>query len=266
MATITPSTRTIGSLGPTKSNDPSYPYTDANLQLAAEEYNVAADDIIELQSGHNDQEARIVALEVGDIINGSDDVVNDSGVAGATVSAALNQLNTDVGALGTDDITNDSGVTGATASAALDQLASDIAAVPVINGSDDVTNESGVAGASVSAALDQLAADAIPTSSGHALFSTTAGITASTTQTQGQGPLTSDLNEISVCANANDTVTLPSAQPGLRITVINNGANTLQVFPASGDNLGAGVDTATTQAAGATNRYEAYDATSWVKL
>lgn len=98
------------------------------------------------------------------------------------------------------------------------------------------------------------------------LRSTTAGITASTTQTQGQGPLTKDVNQVSVVANPNDTVTLPSAAAGMEIIVINSGANTLQVFPAAGDNLGAGVDTATTQLTGVTNRYVAYDATNWVKL
>ena len=49
---------------------------------------------------------------------GSDDVVNDSGVAGVTVSDALNTLD----AAGSDDITNDSGVVGVTVSAALDTL------------------------------------------------------------------------------------------------------------------------------------------------
>lgn len=93
-----------------------------------------------------------------------------------------------------------------------------------------------------------------------------AGITASTTQTQGQRPLTARLNQIAVVANANDTVTLPAAVAALEVVVINKGANTLRVYPASGDNLGAGVDTATTQATGVTNRYIAYDSTNWVKL
>lgn len=92
---------------------------------------------------------------------------------------------------------------------------------------------------------------------------TLAGITASTTQTQGQGALLDDINEISVCANANDTVTLPVAGAGRTITIINNGAQTLRIFPASGDDLGAGVDTATTLAAGANVTYAAYDATNW---
>ena len=92
---------------------------------------------------------------------------------------------------------------------------------------------------------------------------TVAAITASTTQTQGQGALTGDINEISVCANANDTVTLPIALAGKSCLVINNGAQTLQVFPASGDNLGAGADTATTIATTSRKLFVAFNSTDW---
>lgn len=115
------------------------------------------------------------------------------------------------------------------------------------------------------------------TGSGAAVFGTsptltlqeravTAGITASVTQSQGEGALTADINEVSVCATTNDTVTLPTAAAGLKITVINNGAETLQVFPASGDDLGAGVDTATTVDSGAEKVFLAYDATNWEEI
>ena len=90
------------------------------------------------------------------------------------------------------------------------------------------------------------------------------GITASTTQTQGQQPLTAKFNEISVCANANDTVTLPSAAAGFRITILNNGANILRIYPASGDNLGNGVNTLGNLGAGDSVTLIAYDATNWV--
>lgn len=96
--------------------------------------------------------------------------------------------------------------------------------------------------------------------------STTAGITADTGSAQGGSPLTSDINQISVCANAGDSVTMPTAVAGLDIVVINNGANSADVFPASGDNLGAGVDTAVALASGATIRYVAYDATNWAAV
>ena len=100
-------------------------------------------------------------------------------------------------------------------------------------------------------------------SNGFLVLDVTAGITASVTQTQGQGALTTPINEISTCANANDTVTLPAAKAGINIIVINNGANTLRVFPASGDDLGQGVNTQTTIAASNTTRFTAYDTTNW---
>lgn len=56
----------------------------------------------------------------------SDEVDNASGVAGATVSDALDQLDTDIGGLGSDDIANDSTVTGTTVSDALDTLAANV--------------------------------------------------------------------------------------------------------------------------------------------
>jgi hypothetical protein len=72
---------------------------------------------------------------------------------------------------------------------------------------------------------------------GEVAFSTEVGITASTTQSQGQQPLTKTYNEISVCATADDVVTMPSAVAGKYIRIVNNGAENLQIFPASGDNF-----------------------------
>lgn len=59
---------------------------------------------------------------------GSDDITNDSGVAGATVSDALDQLEADMGALDSSDVSNVSTVAGATVTAALDTLKSSIVA------------------------------------------------------------------------------------------------------------------------------------------
>lgn len=93
--------------------------------------------------------------------------------------------------------------------------------------------------------------------------SVTSGITADVGSSQGDGVLTSEINEISTCANVGDAVTLPSAIGGQSVTVINNGANAADVFPASSDNLGAGVDTAESLSAGSTITYVNYDATNW---
>jgi len=95
-------------------------------------------------------------------------------------------------------------------------------------------------------------------------YSVTAGITASVTQTQGGGTaLVSTVNEVSTVANANDTVTLKDAVAGRKIIVINNGANTLQIFPAASDDLGAGVDASTTLGTGEIIEFIAHDATIW---
>jgi hypothetical protein len=105
---------------------------------------------------------------------------------------------------------------------------------------------------------------AAPTFTGHVKRSATTGITASTTQTQGQQALTTDINIVSTCANANDVVTLPAAVAGMVIYIRNNGAQTLQIFPASGDNInGTGVDASVTLVAGASVTYRTADVTNW---
>lgn len=104
----------------------------------------------------------------------------------------------------------------------------------------------------------------LPCASGGAVYGgITTGITASVTQTQGQGALTTAVNEVATVANVNDTVTLPAAAPCARVTILNNGANTLRIYPASGDDLGSGVNTPT--GLNTTNNvvYLAYDATNW---
>ena len=92
----------------------------------------------------------------------------------------------------------------------------------------------------------------------------TAAITAGTTQTQaGATALTKDVNEISTCANANDGVKLPTAVGGQQITIVNNGAQTARVWPFSGDDNGAGVDTQITLPAGSVMTCTDYTTTSW---
>lgn len=93
--------------------------------------------------------------------------------------------------------------------------------------------------------------------------SVTAGITASTTQSQGNGVLTATVNEVSTVVNGNDVVTLVAAVAGRFVEVINNGANTVQIFPASGDDLGSGLNNSTTLEIGETVTFRAYNATNW---
>lgn len=105
--------------------------------------------------------------------------------------------------------------------------------------------------------------DGIKINTGLVARSGTTGITASTTQTQGQAPLTTEINEVATVANTNDVVTLPSAIPFTEITILNNGANSLQIFPASGDDLGNGVDASTTLSGGSNIRFVAIDSINW---
>ena len=89
------------------------------------------------------------------------------------------------------------------------------------------------------------------------------GLTASTTQTQGNGSLTANINEVSTVANIGDVVTLPAAAPGLQVIVINNGSKRMNIFPATGDDLGEGTNTSVSLASGSSIIYLAHDSTNW---
>ena len=120
-----------------------------------------------------------------------------------------------------------------------------------------VTTEGGAA------VYDSIIINDNSTVGGHRIHSVTAGITADVGSAQGGNPITTDINEISICATAGDSITLPIAVAGLRITIINNGAEAADVFPASDDNLGAGVDTAASLAAGSNITYASYNTVNW---
>lgn len=95
----------------------------------------------------------------------------------------------------------------------------------------------------------------------------TSGIIASTTQTQGEGPLTSSYNYVTTVANTSDTVTMPAIVPGRVVFIFNAGANTLQVFPASGHNFyGLAADAPITIASGSSVWYIGQNALQWVPL
>lgn len=69
------------------------------------------------------------------------------------------------------------------------------------------------------------------------------GLTADVGSAQGSGVITSSYNVYSTVANPGDAATLPSTFPvGTIIYVKNDGANPMDVFPASGDDAGEGVD------------------------
>ena len=97
-------------------------------------------------------------------------------------------------------------------------------------------------------------------------------ITAGATQTQaGATALTKHINQVTVVGTNGDGVALPSAAPGMFVLIINadaSGTNTLKVYPATGDDVGAGVNTvsATQIAKGSARLCFAIDATNWVCL
>jgi hypothetical protein len=74
----------------------------------------------------------------------------------------------------------------------------------------------------------------------HQYESATDGITALAGGGQvGATPLTTDMNRITTVATIGDSVLLPAAIAGLNISVFNAGANSLNVFPSTGDAINA---------------------------
>lgn len=68
-----------------------------------------------------------------------------------------------------------------------------------------------------------------------------AGITAAVGSSQATGVELLYRNvQIAVCANAGDAVTMPYAQPGMQMSVKNDGAESADIFPATGEIIGGG--------------------------
>ena len=92
-------------------------------------------------------------------------------------------------------------------------------------------------------------------------------LTASVTQTQAGGlALLDSYNEISTVGTTGDALTAFDVFQGTRLVVVNNGANDLQLFPAVGDDFGAGVDTAITIVAGELGIFLGRDSVNWDTL
>lgn len=94
--------------------------------------------------------------------------------------------------------------------------------------------------------------------------SSQATITADAAGLQGGSPVTADLVEVSTSAGAGDSITLPAAIAGQSIIIINHGANSIDVYPASGDAIDeAAVNTARALAPNATLTCHAWNPTNW---
>jgi hypothetical protein len=102
---------------------------------------------------------------------------------------------------------------------------------------------------------------------GNRTYPVTTSITAGSTQTQaGATALTNDINNVTTVGTTGDGVKLPSAVAGRRISIHNNGANALQVWPNTGDTIDGGAANAVDSnslAAGGHRVYEAISTTAW---
>jgi len=124
------------------------------------------------------------------------------------------------------------------------------------------------------AAIEELIASiADPTkwhidSSGLVHKTTQNGITAHAGGGQGSAvAITGDVAEISVCASGGDSVVLPAAEEGMEICVINHGAESADIFPASGEDINEGsADAAVACAADATRLFFCYSDGHWESL
>jgi hypothetical protein len=107
-------------------------------------------------------------------------------------------------------------------------------------------------------------------SAGFMTTSYTDGITAHAGGGQASAvPLTSMINRVTTVATAADSVALPLAAPGMDITVINAGANAMQVFAQNGssDTIdGTAGSTGYSQAAGKSVQYLSTAAGAWHKI
>lgn len=94
----------------------------------------------------------------------------------------------------------------------------------------------------------------------------TTGITAGTTQTQaGATALTTGVNIIATCANADDGVKLAAAANGKVQIVINKGANAAKVYPDTGDTIdGGSANAAITIPPGGIYIFRADGTTNWI--
>lgn len=96
------------------------------------------------------------------------------------------------------------------------------------------------------------------------LGSVQGGITADTGSAQGDGLITNPVNYVTTVGTAGDALTLPNWPIGATITVANDGANSLDVFPPTGGDInGAGANVAQAVAAGETRVFIKMTATVW---
>ena len=149
----------------------------------------------------------------------------------------------------------------------------DYSGTPASNTSlDSVSIEDGWLPSTVNEAVQALMSHLKEMTDGTAAATaTTDSITAGTTQTQaGATAAPSPYNRITVCANANDGVKLPSAIANLVVTIKNEGAQVAKVYPNTSDTIDGGsadaADANTLPATTGVRTYLAVDATDWITV
>jgi len=113
---------------------------------------------------------------------------------------------------------------------------------------------------------DTVSCNSVQVASNSFKLATNTLLTASPTQTQGEGALTGTFNQVTTVLNDDDVRTLPEAEIGLSITVSNDGINRLQLFPAAGDDLGEGIDIPTTLKQGRSAQFISFNSSTWREL
>lgn len=161
------------------------------------------------------------------------------------------------------DVVN--GLTGGTGDASVDDLA--VADDATIAGDLTVTGTSTFNGAIVlgDAAADSLTITATTTYGEPINYDNATAITAFATGGQASATaLTAEINNVTVCATAGDSVKLPAAVAGKHIYVKNSGAAALDIFPASADSIDAlAINLAVRIQPGSAINFYAKDAIVW---
>lgn len=115
------------------------------------------------------------------------------------------------------------------------------------------------------AAADSLTINATATYAEPINYDNATGITAFATGGQASATaLTAEINNVTTCATAGDSVKLPAAVAGKKVVVKNSGATALDIFPASSDSIDAlAVNLAVRIQPGSVITFHAKDATVW---
>lgn len=162
-------------------------------------------------------------------------VISDETGSGALVFATSPTLVTPtLGTPASGTLTNCTGLPISTGVSGLGSGVSAFLATPSsANLATAVTDETG-SGALVFGTSPTLTTPALSAATVSASVTVTAG-----TNAQGQGALTSDFNVITTASANPSGVTLPTATVGRRVTVVNRGANPVNVYPATGATINA---------------------------